>query len=96
MLTPQQRAKLRGYSNPLKDLVFIGKEGLTDNVCKQVNDNLYAHELIKIKVQRSVSDNIKSIADELSNRCECEVVAIMGNKIIAYKETTKPKFDHLL
>ena len=96
MLTPQQRAKLRSYSNPLKDLVFIGKEGLTDNVCKQVSDNLYAHELIKIKVQRSVSDDIKNIADELSNRCECEVVAIMGNKIIAYKETLKPKFEHLL
>lgn len=96
MLTPQQRAKLRSYSNPLKDLVFIGKEGLTDNVCKQVSDNLYAHELIKIKVQRSVSDDIKNIAEELSARCECEVVAIMGNKIIAYKETQKPKFEHLL
>lgn len=96
MLTPQQRAKLRSYSNPLKDLVFIGKEGLTENVCKQVNDNLYAHELIKIKVQRSVSDDIKGIAEELSARCECEVVAIMGNKIIAYKETSKPKFGHLL
>jgi len=96
MLTPQERAKLRGYSNPLKDLVFIGKEGLTDNVCKQIQDNLYAHELIKIKVQKSVADDIKAFADELSKKCECEVVAVMGNKIIVYKETKKPKFEHLL
>lgn len=96
MLTPQERAKLRSYSNPLKDLVFIGKEGLTDNVCKQIEDNLYAHELIKIKVQKSVADDIKDFANELAERCSCEVVAVMGNKIIAYKETTKPKFEHLL
>lgn len=96
MLTPQERSKLRSYSNPLKDLVFIGKEGLTDNVCKQIDDNLYAHELIKIKVQKSVNDDIKAFANEIEERCKCEVVAIMGNKIIVYKVTEKPKFEHLL
>ena len=32
MLTAQNRAKLRSLATNLKDLVFIGKEGLTDNV----------------------------------------------------------------
>ena len=51
MITPQERAKLRALSNGLRDLVYIGKDGLTENVIAQINDNLYAHELIKIKAQ---------------------------------------------
>ena len=43
MMTPQERAKLRSLANNLKDLVFIGKEGLTENVIAQINDNLYAY-----------------------------------------------------
>ena len=66
MLTAQNRAVLKGIATNLKDLVFVGKEGVTDNVITQVNDNLFAHELIKIKVQRSVNDEIKQIANTLA------------------------------
>lgn len=96
MLTTQNRAKLKSIATNLKDLVFIGKDGLTDNVIDQINDNLFAHELIKIKVQRSVSDEIKNLALEIEEKCEAEVVSIIGNKILVYKYTDKPKFNHLI
>ena len=96
MLTAQNRAKLRSLAANLRDLVFIGKEGLTDNVVDQISDNLYAHELIKIKVQRSVVDEIKTLATEIEEKCNCEVVAIIGSKILVYKVSDKPKILHLL
>lgn len=96
MMTAQERAKLRGLSNSLKDLVFIGKEGLTANVLTQVNDNLYAHELIKIKVQRTTPMPITQLAREICDNCKCELVGVIGNKILVYKPTEKPKFAHLL
>lgn len=95
-MNTQERAKLRGYGSLLKDLVFIGKEGLTDNVVAQINDNLYAHELIKIKVQKNTPEDIKSLANAIEEACKCEVVAIIGSKILVYKFTDKPKFNHLL
>ena len=95
-MTTQERAKLRGYGSMLKDLVFVGKEGLTDNVVAQINDNLYAHELIKIKVQKNTPEDIKSLADDIASKCNCEVVAVIGSKILVYKFTDKPKFQHLL
>ena len=95
-MTTQQRAKLRSYGSLLKDLVFIGKEGLTDNVIAQINDNLYAHELIKIKVQKNTPDDIKTLANEISDKCNCEIVAVIGSKILVYKLTEKPKFQHIL
>ena len=96
MLTAQNRAKLRSLATNLRDLVFIGKEGLSDNVVDQIKDNLYAHELIKIKVQRSVVDEIKSLATEIEEKCNCEVVATIGSKILVYKVSDKPKILHLL
>lgn len=96
MLTAQNRAKLRSLATNLRDLVYIGKDGLTDNVVDQINDNLYAHELIKVKVQRSVSDEIKELATAIENQCDCEVVAIIGSKILLYKLSQKPKIMHLL
>lgn len=96
MLTAQNRAKLRSIATNLKDLVFIGKEGLTDNVCVQIDDNLFAHELIKVKVQKNTNEDIKDLAIAIEEKCECEVVAIIGSKIILYKYTNKPKFNHLI
>lgn len=96
MLSTQERATLRSIATNLKDLVFVGKEGLTDNVIEQINCNLFAHELIKIKVQKSAIDDIKQLATEMSEKCDAEVVSIIGSKILLYKYTDKPKFNHLL
>ncbi len=96
MLSAQNRAKLRSLATNLKDLVFIGKDGLTDNVIDQINDNLFAHELIKIKVQKCVLKDIDELANTIAKKCDCEIVSIIGSKILIYKFTTKPKFNHLI
>lgn len=96
MINSQERAKLISLSHSLKDLVFVGKENITDTVVDQINDNLYAHELIKIKVNKNVGYTLNELAEEICNKCKCILVAIIGSKIIVYKETDKPKFAHLL
>ena len=96
MLTAQNRAILKSIATNLKDLVFIGKEGLTENVIKQINDNLYAHELIKIKVQRCVIDDITALTKGIEENCEAEVVSTIGSKILVYKFSSNPKIKHLL
>ena len=96
MLTTQNRAKLRRLATNLKDLVYIGKEGLTDNVVEQINTNLYVHELIKVKVQKSVVDEIKELGKAVEEKTGCEVVSIIGSKILLYKLSDKPKITHLL
>lgn len=96
MMTAVERAKLRALSNTLKDLVFIGKDGLTENVISQINDNLYAHEMIKIKTQRNIPEPITLIARKICDECKCELVGVIGNKIIVYKYSEKPKIAHLL
>lgn len=96
MLTPQQRAKLRSLAATQKDLLYIGQNNITDNLVEQIKLNLYAHELIKIKVQRGADFEPIELAEQICDKVGCELVSVIGNKIILYKVTTKPKFTHLL
>ncbi len=96
MLTPQQRAKLRSLASTQKDLLYIGQNNITDNLVEQIKLNLYAHELIKIKVQRGAEFEPIELAEQICDKVGCELVSVIGNKIILYKVTTKPKFTHLL
>lgn len=96
MITTKERAKLRGFANNIPDLVFVGKEGVNENVIKQVNDNLIAHELIKIKVQSNSSLTPKEVCNILVSETQAEPVSVVGGKIVLYKLTNKNGFKHYL
>ena len=96
MLKPQERAKLKSIAANQKDLVYIGQNNLTDNIVEQIKLNLFAHELIKVKVQKGAEYTPLELAEMICDRVGCETVAVIGNKILLYKVTTKAKFNHLL
>lgn len=96
MLTKKDRITLRSMAQNLPDLVYIGKDGLTDNVLRQLEDNLFAHELIKIKVQNTCDIDKFDIADLIAEQLDCEVVTIIGTKIVLYKLSNKKSVKHVL
>ena len=49
-LTSKQRAQLRGMAANLDTIVHVGKDGIGENLIKQVNDALEARELVKGRV----------------------------------------------
>ncbi|MCL2020815.1 MAG: ribosome assembly RNA-binding protein YhbY [Betaproteobacteria bacterium] len=49
-ITAEQRRALRAEAHPLKPVVFIAKNGLSEAVMKEIETCLVAHELIKIRV----------------------------------------------
>ncbi|MEG0126266.1 MAG: YhbY family RNA-binding protein, partial [Clostridia bacterium] len=51
MLTSKQRAMLRGMANTMDVILYIGKEGISENTLKEAYDALEARELIKCAVQ---------------------------------------------
>lgn len=96
MLQPKDRAKLRGLASIAPDLVYVGQNGVTNTVIEQVKDNLLAHELVKIKVQKGAMDTVKDIADQLMKQTESEIVCVIGSKIVLYKYSNKSKIHHVL
>lgn len=49
-LSPDERRALRASAHPLKPVVMIAQNGLTDAVLKEIELALTSHELIKVRV----------------------------------------------
>lgn len=89
MLTSKQRAYLRGLANNYNSLFQVGKGGVTDTVIKQVEDALKARELIKINSLENTPISQKDIAEVISERAKCDIVQVVGRKMIFYKRNDK-------
>lgn len=89
MLTSKQRAYLRGLANNYETLFQIGKGGINDSLIKQVDDALAKRELIKINSLENSPKSAKEFAEEISVKSKCEVVQVIGRRIILYKRNNK-------
>lgn len=91
-LTVKQKQYLKGLAHPLEPVVMIGDKGLTDGVLKEINVNLLAHELIKIRV---FGDDRKLRTHMIHQICEAsgaELVQHIGKLLVMYKaHPKKPK-----
>lgn len=85
-LTSKQRAFLRKKAHHLEPLVRIGKDGLTDNVVKSLEDVLSTRELVKVKILQNAELDKKEVAYELALKSGCELVAVIGRTLIYYRE----------
>ena len=87
MISSKQRAFLRGMANDYETIIQIGKGGISPALINTVNEALYVRELIKIKVHSTAPDDIRSIASQVAEQSESEIVHIIGSKIILYKHS---------
>lgn len=84
-LTSKQRAQLRGMAASLDTILHVGKDGIGDNLVKQVNDALEARELIKGRVLENSMLTAREAAEQLSVAARCEVVQVIGSKFVLYR-----------
>ncbi len=91
MLTSKQRAYLRGLANKLPCIFQIGRGGVTDEIAKQIGNALEARELIKVKVLDNCDYSAAEAANIIADAISAEVVAVVGNKFVLYRESEKHK-----
>jgi len=93
-MTGKERAKLRSMANGLQPIFQIGKDGLSDNFIKQVEDALEARELIKITVLETSGGSAKDFCREIAEAVKAEPIQVIGNKVVLYKKSKKnPKIE---
>ena len=84
-LTSKERSELRAAAHPLKPVVLIGDQGLTQAVLKEIDMNLTAHGLLKVRVagddRAARIGMLETICDELS----CAAVGHVGKTLILYR-----------
>ncbi|MBR2742707.1 MAG: ribosome assembly RNA-binding protein YhbY [Clostridia bacterium] len=91
MLTSKQRAYLRGLANNIDTIFQVGKSDIKDTLIKQTDDALEARELIKIRVLETSGMTAREAAEELAAATGAEVVAVIGSRMILYRESVKHK-----
>lgn len=94
MITSKQRAKLRSIANNLNAIVHIGKEGLSDEVLKQIDEALSKRELIKIALERNCEFDPKDAMAIICEKLNAEPVQVIGKKIVIYRMSEeKPRIQ---
>lgn len=91
LLTGKQRSYLKGLANNLDPLFQLGKNGLSDNFIKQVEEALETKELIKVKILQNCDLDPKETAAELAEKTNAEFVQSIGSKFVIYRESTEEK-----
>lgn len=95
MIDKKTRIKLRSLASTIKSTIWLGKDGITENVVKQIKEELFNHELIKITVQESLTLSEFEIT-ELAVKLGAEVITVIGRKIVLYKHSEKKNIKHIL
>lgn len=91
MLTGKQRSYLKSIANNLDPAIQIGKNGLTENFIKQVDQLLESKEIVKINVLKNCFEEPNHIANQLVEELNAEFVQSIGRKIVIYRESEENK-----
>jgi RNA-binding protein len=91
MLTGKQKRFLRSKAHHLDPIFQVGKGGVNENMIKQVADALEARELFKISVLQNCEEDKDVVAEQLAAGTDAEIVQIIGNTIVLYKESAEKK-----
>ncbi len=96
MITKKQRIELRSKASLIKPVVMVGKDGFTENVLKQIEEELFNHELIKIALLDTASMPSEFDLASVATQLGAEVVTTIGKKIVLYKHSEKKNIKHVL
>ncbi len=78
-------------SQSLDTIFQIGKGGISEEICNQIDNALEARELIKARVLDNSGYTAREAAETIAAAIECDVVSCLGTKFVLYKESKKKK-----
>ena len=91
MLTSKQRAHLRSIAQSYNTIFFVGKQGISDELIKQLDAALEARELVKAGVQENCDYTSREAADAVAERLNADVVQVIGRKFVLWRRSSDPK-----
>ncbi|OFV46741.1 ribosome assembly RNA-binding protein YhbY [Oligella sp. HMSC09E12] len=84
-LTSKERSALRSAAHSLKPVVQIGDNGLTESVLKEIDRNLTAHSLIKVRVASDEREERSNMLDQICETLSCANIHHLGKILILYR-----------
>ncbi len=90
------RRTLRAAGHHLSAVVQVGKDGVTDALVRQLDEQLLAHELLKVRVATESPMDRFEVADRLAALAGVRVAQVLGRTVLVYRRhPEKPRFEPL-
>jgi len=90
-LTPAQRRAYRAKAHPLHPVVTIGHHGLTPAVLHEIDVNLLAHELIKIRVFGDDRSEREALLARICDGLDAAPVQHLGKILTIWRPAPPPE-----
>jgi RNA-binding protein len=85
-LTAKQRATLRSLAHPLKPILQIGREGVTDATARSVEEAFRTRELLKVRVLEAAPADAREVGAMLAGGIEgAHLVQVIGRTAVLYR-----------
>ena len=84
-LTPAERRDLRSKAHRLRPVVSVGQHGLTAGVLHEIDINLLAHELIKVRVFNDDRVAREAVLSRICAELEAAPVQHIGKLLVVWR-----------
>jgi len=84
-LTPVERRALKARAHALDPTVLVGNGGLTQAVSGEIDRNLTAHELIKVRVMGDDRDTREDILKRICDELGAAPIQHIGKILVVYR-----------
>jgi RNA-binding protein len=88
-LTSAERRALRGRAHHLHPVVAIGQHGLTPSVIREIDVNLRAHELIKVRTFSDIRGERDAMLGQICAKLGAAPVQHIGKLLILWRPAPK-------
>lgn len=92
-LSKKQKQFLKGLAHPLKPVVLLGQNSLTEGVLAEIDNALNYHELIKVKVATEDREMKQLIIDAIVRETETQAIAKIGHIVVLYRQSEDKKIE---
>lgn len=86
-INSQIRSALRAAAHPLRPVVLLGDKGLSDAVLQEIDRNLSAHGLIKVRAAGQERADRDALLYQICDAVSCAPVHHLGKVFILYRPT---------
>ena len=91
MLTAAERKALKALAHRLEPVVLVGAKGLTDEVVKEIDGALKAHELIKVRAAALDREERQAALGEILQRANAELIQQVGKVFVLYRKNDEAR-----
>ncbi len=92
-ITTRMKRHVRYKLKDENPTLWIGKEGLTSQMSKEIDKQLDKNKMVKVRILKTAlqSETAKSIATKAAEQASAALVDVRGHTFILYRRHKKPQ-----